>query len=185
MLVSVAGAEGYVSPNWYQRPGDQVPTWNYVAIEIDGTARVLSEVELVEQLDVLAAQHEPRANPAAPWTRRKMDDGVFLKMLRGIIGFEIVVAGVRTTTKLSQNKPPADRQAASATAKGTSNGTSARATTLPPSPIASARTAIAPAGQPSLYRHGPLPVRTGDDLSEMAAVQIDFDTRPRLGGAVA
>lgn len=109
VLVGVAGVEGYVSPNWYTRPGDQVPTWNYVAVEIDGVAATIDEAALVEQLDLLAAIHEPRVNPANPWTRGKMADEVFRTMLRAIIGFEVTVTAVRATTKLSQNKPPADR----------------------------------------------------------------------------
>jgi transcriptional regulator len=110
LLVSVAGPEGYVSPNWYTRPGDQVPTWNYLAVEVDGTARAIDEAALVEHLDALAAGHEPRVNPAAPWTRRKMDDAVFRRMLSGIVGFAVAPAAIRATTKLSQNKPAADRQ---------------------------------------------------------------------------
>lgn len=109
VLLSVSGVEGYVSPNWYDPPGNQVPTWNYVAIEVDGIARATDEAALVEQLDAIAASHEPRVNPAAPWTRAKMDDAVFRRMLGGIRGFELAVTAVRTTAKLSQNKPDADR----------------------------------------------------------------------------
>ncbi|SFP46980.1 FMN-binding negative transcriptional regulator [Sphingomonas rubra] len=109
VLVSVAGADGYISPNWYERPGDQVPTWNYVAIEIDGIARHCDEAALVEQLDALAAMHEPRVNPSRPWTRAKMDDALFRRMLGGIVGFEVEVTAVRSTAKLSQNKTAADR----------------------------------------------------------------------------
>ena len=64
---------------------------------------------LVEHLDAVAAAHEPRVNPAAPWTRGKMDDTVFRRMLRGIVGFELAVTAVRATAKLSQNKSAADR----------------------------------------------------------------------------
>lgn len=109
LLVSLAAPDGYISPNWYTRPGDQVPTWNYVAIEIDGTARATGEAALVEHLDALAANHEPRVNPALPWTRDKIDDAVFRAMLPAIIGFEVAVAAVRATTKLSQNKRETDR----------------------------------------------------------------------------
>ncbi|MBJ6120277.1 FMN-binding negative transcriptional regulator [Sphingomonas mollis] len=108
-LVSIVGPDGYVSPNWYPVPGDQVPTWNYVAIEIDGYVRALDEAGLVEQLDTLAATHELRVNPAAPWTRDKMDPRAFAAMLRAIRGFELTVTAIRTTTKLSQNKRPPDR----------------------------------------------------------------------------
>ncbi len=112
VLVSVAGPDGYISPNWYAASRDQVPTWNYLAIEIDGTARAVDEAALIDHLDTLAASHEPRVNPAAPWTRDKMDDTVFRRMLRGIVGFEVTVTAVRTTTKFSQNKSAADRAGA-------------------------------------------------------------------------
>ena len=109
VVVSAADADGYVSPNWYTAPGDQVPTWNYRAVEIDGVARALGEAELVEQLEALAAAHEPRASPANPWTRTKMDAAVFRRMLSGIDGFEVTVTAARITDKLSQNKPARDR----------------------------------------------------------------------------
>ena len=109
VLLSVAGPQGYVSPNWYEVPGDQVPTWNYVAVEIDGVARAIGEDALVEQLDLLAAVHEPHASPDRPWTRDKMDDTAFRRLLGAIVGFEVTPTAIRTTTKLSQNKPAADR----------------------------------------------------------------------------
>lgn len=106
VLASVAGPEGYVSPNWYEHPGNQVPTWNYVVIEIEGIARPLPEAGLLEQLDTLADRHEPRPNP---WTRAKADPAAIAAMLRAIEGFAIEVEAVRGCDKLSQNKPAADR----------------------------------------------------------------------------
>lgn len=109
VLVSVAGPDGYVSPNWYTVPGGQVPTWNYQAVEFDGIARPLTEAQTTAQLDALAAKHEPRVNPAKPWTRDKMDPVVFGKMLRAITGFAVEIGAVRETMKLSQNKRAEDR----------------------------------------------------------------------------
>ena len=106
LLLSVAGPQGYISPNWYERPGDQVPTWNFVTIEIEARAAMLSDAALTEQLDALADAHEPRPTP---WTRDKMDPAAFDKLLRAIVGFELTVTAARGTTKLSQNKGPADR----------------------------------------------------------------------------
>ncbi|MDP1027348.1 FMN-binding negative transcriptional regulator [Sphingomonas sp. KR1UV-12] len=108
-LVSVQGVDGYVSPNWYAAPVDQVPTWNYVAVEIDGIVAPLDEAELLAQLDELAAVHEPRVNPAAPWTRDKTDPARIVALLRGIVGFELTPTAIRGTRKLSQNKTTADR----------------------------------------------------------------------------
>lgn len=106
ILASIAGPNGYISPNWYERPGNQVPTWNYVTIEIDGIARAIPEAALLDQLDTLADRHEPRP---APWTRAKTDPHVINTLLRAIEGFEIEVTAIRGTTKLSQNKNAADR----------------------------------------------------------------------------
>lgn len=109
VVLSVAGPDGYITPNWYADPVQQVPTWNYVAVEIEGTARLLDEQGLVEQLDTLAALHEPRVIPENPWTRAKMDDDRFRAMLRAINGFEVTIEAVRGTRKLGQNKAEADR----------------------------------------------------------------------------
>ncbi|WP_331042820.1 FMN-binding negative transcriptional regulator [Sphingomonas sp.] len=109
VLVSVAGDQGYISPNWYAGPGDQVPTWNYVAAEIDGRAEAVAQAALVEQLDMLAQVHEQRVIPENPWTSAKTDPAIFARMLGAIRGFEIVPTATRSTIKLSQNKSPADR----------------------------------------------------------------------------
>lgn len=108
LLLSLTGADGYVTPNWYDPPDDQVPTWNYLAIEIEGIARAIGDAELIEQLDRLAQTHEPGLS-ARPWTRDKMDTSIFLGMLKAIRGFEVTVEAVRVTNKLSQNKPAHDR----------------------------------------------------------------------------
>jgi transcriptional regulator len=108
VLLSLVGAHGYVTPNWYEAPADQVPTWNYVGVEIDGVARALDENGLVAQLDALAEQHEPGLSQV-PWTRGKMAPPRLAAMLKAIIGFEVEVSAVRATVKLSQNKPAPDR----------------------------------------------------------------------------
>lgn len=106
LVLSLAAAEGYVSANFYDVPGNQVPTWNYVTIEVDGVAHAIDAAALTEQLDRLAALHEPRDDP---WMRTKVDPAVFATLLSGIRGFEVAITAVRGTTKLSQNKTPADR----------------------------------------------------------------------------
>ncbi len=108
LLISVTGPDGYITPNWYAEAAQSVPTWNYIAAEIEGVARVSDEDELVAQLDALAAMHEPRLSPDQPWTRDKMDDSRFRAMLKAIIGFEVTIDTVRGTTKLSQNRSADD-----------------------------------------------------------------------------
>jgi transcriptional regulator len=107
-LIVVNGPDAYISPDWYDGP-DQVPTWNYISIELEGPVRAMDDEGLVALLDDLSAVNEARLSPKAPWTRDKMDDGKFRKMLGGITGFEMEVMAWRPTIKLSQNKTEAER----------------------------------------------------------------------------
>lgn len=108
VTLSIAGPDGYITPNWYAEPAQQVPTWNYVAAEIDGTCLKIGEEKLIALLDTLAEIHEPRLSLGNPWTRAKMEDDRFRAMLRAIIGFEVTIEAVRGTNKLGQNKADAD-----------------------------------------------------------------------------
>lgn len=112
-LLSCLGPDAYVSPDWHQNR-DQVPTWNYVAVEAEGVLRQLSTDELALQLDDLSEEQERRLAPKTPWTRAKMTPGVFEKLLRVIVGYEMIVQELRGTRKLSQNKPATDRNAVAA-----------------------------------------------------------------------
>ena len=107
-LIVVNGPDAYVSPDWYDGP-DQVPTWNYISIELEGPVRAMDQDGLIALLDDLSAANEAKLAPKTPWTREKMDDGLFHKMLGGITGFEMEVKAWRPTFKLSQNKTEAER----------------------------------------------------------------------------
>lgn len=106
------GPEGYVSPDWYGLGPNQVPTWNYVSVELEGRVKALPREALVAQLDTLSAEHETRLAPKQPWTRDKMDPALFDRMCNAIQGFSLTVQGWRGTRKLGQNKPDAARLAA-------------------------------------------------------------------------
>lgn len=102
------GSDAYVSPDWYES-ADQVPTWNYLSVEAEGSVAPLDDGELIALLDDLSAQEEARLLPKTPWTRHKMSDGRFEAMLRGIAGGRLFVERLEGTFKLSQNKSEADR----------------------------------------------------------------------------
>lgn len=103
-LVSVTGREAYHSANWYAS-SDQVPTWHYEAVEMEGPARELTQEELLELLDGLSDVMEHRHSPERPWTRAKMDSRKFEAMTRVIVGFEIDPEEIRGTRKFGQHKP--------------------------------------------------------------------------------
>lgn len=110
-LFSVIGPDGYVSPDWYGLGDDQVPTWNYVAVELEGRVTRMDDAALVDQIDRLSAEQEGRLDKT-PWTRAKMDPALFDRLTRGIIGFRLEVQAWRGTIKLGQNKPDAARLSA-------------------------------------------------------------------------
>lgn len=112
-IASLAGPEAYISPDWYGS-GDQVPTWNYLAVEVEGPVRQLDESDLVALLDDLSAMQEARLLPKAPWTRAKMTPGRFEAMLPGIHAFEMSVETLRGTEKMGQNKSAAEIAGAAA-----------------------------------------------------------------------
>ena len=106
-LLSCLGPDAYVSPDWYGSD-NQVPTWNYLAVEAEGSLRRLEEAELVAQLDRLSAVHEARLAPKPAWTRDKMIGDRFERLLKAIVGFELSVDALRGTRKLGQNKQAAE-----------------------------------------------------------------------------
>lgn len=110
-VASLAGPNAYISPDWYGTE-DQVPTWNYLAVEATGPVRRLTDDELVAQVDALSAEHEARLLPKPPWTQAKMSEGRFAAMAKAIIGFELTVLSLTGTRKLGQNKSEAERQGA-------------------------------------------------------------------------
>ena len=107
-LFVVNGPDGYISPDWYGLP-DQVPTWNYLTLEMQGAVTKMSRETLIAQADALSLQHETQLAPKPVWTRAKMADGLFDKMLGGIFGYEMRITGWRGTAKLGQNKSPEAR----------------------------------------------------------------------------
>jgi transcriptional regulator len=107
-LIVVNGPDGYISPDWYDGP-DQVPTWNYVSVEMEGTVRAMDADGLTALLDDLSAVNEARLVPKTPWKRAKMDKSKFDSMLGAITGFEMEVKAWRPTFKLSQNKTEVER----------------------------------------------------------------------------
>ncbi|MFT3967511.1 MAG: FMN-binding negative transcriptional regulator [Sphingobium sp.] len=109
-LFTAQGPDAYVSPDWYGLD-DQVPTWNYIAVELQGQVRREPDDALLPLIDALSAEHERRLAPKSAWTRAKMRPGSAEKMMRGIAAFTLSVTDWRGTRKLNQNKPEAARLA--------------------------------------------------------------------------
>ncbi len=102
--LAVQGPHGYISPDWYEVE-DQVPTWNYVAVQLTGKLETLPDDALRGQLDALTALHESRLLPKPEWLAAKMTPGVMERMMRQIVPVRLTVADIDGTWKLGQNKP--------------------------------------------------------------------------------
>ncbi len=124
VMIIVNGPDAYISPDWYEGE-NQVPTWNYVTVHMQGVCRPLPEDALPSQLDDLSAYFEARLAPKAPWTTGKMDPEIYERMRRHILPFEVEVSDIEGTWKLSQNKHGADHEGAVAGLEATGDTGSA------------------------------------------------------------
>ena len=106
-LVTVNGPDGYVSPRWYA-DRDTVPTWDYVALELEGRVRRMDEDGLEALLHALILRHEARI-AGEPWSAAEASEALWRRQLGGIAGFELEVLAWRPTIKLSQKRSPAER----------------------------------------------------------------------------
>lgn len=113
-LFNLQGPDAYISPDWYGMGPDQVPTWNYVAVELEGRVARTNDDGLVAILDAISAEQERRLAPKPEWTRAKMDPALFARMTGAITGYRLEIQAWRGTLKLGQHRPEAARAAADA-----------------------------------------------------------------------
>lgn len=107
-LAVVNGPDAYVSPRWYADRG-QVPTWNYLALELEGPVRELEYDGLHELLVAIGEREEAKIAAGEPWRAGEVPQPLWDRLAQGIVGFEMDVRAWRPTFKLSQNKPPEER----------------------------------------------------------------------------
>lgn len=108
--LSVSGPDSYISPDWYGVP-DQVPTWNYVAVHLEGMLTTTPQESLRPHLARLSHTFETRLNKPE-WTMDKMTPDALSRLERAIVPVLLSVEQVNGTWKLSQNKDPAVRLSA-------------------------------------------------------------------------
>ena len=99
-LMIFHGPHAYVSTaNYVTR--ENVPTWNYGAVHVYGTARVFSA-----QDELLGVLHEliPTFEAAYREQWEGLSEAYRERMLGHIVGFEIMVAKMEAKFKLSQNR---------------------------------------------------------------------------------
>lgn len=108
------GAEAYVSPNWYAAKaehGKVVPTWNYEAVHAEGTVEIVEDAERLHAFVSRLTEAREAAQPR-PWSVADAPAPFVAGQLRGIVGISLRVERLVGKRKLSQNRPPADRDGA-------------------------------------------------------------------------
>jgi transcriptional regulator len=106
-LLAVSDADAYVSPRWYASP-QQVPTWLYKAVNLSGPVRLLSDTELQQHLETLAARFETASTAQPPWTLDEIATGRRAALMGAIVGLSMMVEHIEGSFKLNQHKSDAD-----------------------------------------------------------------------------
>ncbi len=103
VLVMFQGPHAYISSSWYK--SEDVPTWNYQSVHVYGTASIMSEQELQEDLKLLLQKYEQHRKNPALWENLSSQTK---KQIKGIVGFKIKIQEVQAAYKLSQNRNEED-----------------------------------------------------------------------------
>ena len=119
-LAVVNGPDGYVSPRWYDNR-DTVPTWDYVALEMEGRVRRMADEGLEAFPHAVIAKFESRIE-GEPWRAEESSEATWSGLFRGIVGFEMEVQAWRPTVKLSQKKSASERETIAAGQEAQGNG---------------------------------------------------------------
>ena len=113
-LVLFQGPGTYISPAWYatkQETGKVVPTWNYAVVHAHGPVRFIDDRAWLRAfVEQLTNRHEA-ARPE-PWRITDAPADYIDKQLGAIIGLEIPITRLVGKWKVSQNRPPQDREGA-------------------------------------------------------------------------
>lgn len=113
-LLIVPASSAYVSPSWYPSKADDprvVPTWNYEVVHLHGTVHVHDDAAWTEALvRGLTDRHEAaRTDGGEPWAVDDAPADHVARLLRAVVGIELVVDRVEAKRKLSQNRSAGDQ----------------------------------------------------------------------------
>jgi len=100
ILTIFSEPHAYISPANYDSQLN-VPTWNYVSVHAYGQGKIISETDAVfKVLEATINTYEQAYK--LQWDQ--LPEDYKLKLLNGIVAFEIVVSDLQAKKKLSQNR---------------------------------------------------------------------------------
>jgi transcriptional regulator len=99
-LVVFSGPHAYISSSWYDHVN--VPTWNYLAVQVTGRTRLLTDDETLTLLHQQLGHYE--ANSRCPVSVASMTEAYVRQEMRGLVGFSLQIETIQGAAKLSQNR---------------------------------------------------------------------------------
>ncbi|KUG10142.1 transcriptional regulator [Elizabethkingia sp. HvH-WGS333] len=100
VLCDFLGAHTYISSSWYDHIN--VSTWNYEAVQVRGTIRIMTDEELYKHLEKLTTKYEKYQK--CPMYVQNMGDDFVRKEMKGAFGMNIIPDEIFIKSKLSQNR---------------------------------------------------------------------------------
>lgn len=105
VLAIFNGPQHYISSSWYEK--EEVPTWDYIAVHIYGTIKIVEGKALYQLLKHQVDKYELHSKQPI-----KMEtlSAQTMKQINGIVGFEIQITDMQAAYKLSQNRNEKDKE---------------------------------------------------------------------------
>lgn len=111
VLAVFQGPNAYVSPSWYEtkaETGRVVPTWNYLAVHVEGSARIIEDSNWLQRhLHQLTDQYE--SSMSNPWSVDEAPTQFTERLVKAIVGVEINIETLTGKLKASQNQSEKNR----------------------------------------------------------------------------
>lgn len=105
VLVIFNEPHAYISPKHYDKELN-VPTWNYFSVHAYGKGQLITDTD--KTFEVLEATIENyEIDYKQQWNR--LPEDYKLKMVKGIVAFEVILTDLQAKKKLSQNKTTAEQ----------------------------------------------------------------------------
>ena len=98
-LFIISGPSAYISSSWYAT--EEVPTYNYTAIQVKGSRRLRNRVETDDDLKRLVDYYEQKEPKGLTYDTYSPKT---LLQSKGVVGFSLEIKSIRAIEKLSQNR---------------------------------------------------------------------------------
>jgi transcriptional regulator len=109
VTVIFQGPHTYISPAWYVPKEENVPTWNYVAVHVEGLPTVIEDPRAAfSVLDKTVQFFENEYQTG--WNLPSEQNNKISAMLNAIVAFKIEIVKIDAKFKLSQKQESADRE---------------------------------------------------------------------------